>query len=429
MKRQNQLDKFASFMVNTVRLIFSNNRKCQLFPVRYLLQLLAHFKDNIKLSLHIVAVATDEYNYLIRDEYIKSSHYIFVPEILFDQVIRNDQLNWANLVYVNNDHRKIGKQILENNESLPTSADNNILSSILNLNELSLLVPMLICRKSVKSNCILVSEELYNNSMNALRLNSNQPIFVQLQSIHSKQMLPKLATKATISILDTPNELANDFIDTILNIYFQCPKILYLNHTYTIQLTPSFFDHKLYAKHFDIISRQQNIYFQCIDFETACTSNGSSNTSTTNSSTSYEKCTIIAKQLTNLHLTSCTHFTIPCERPSRITHIDMNCVLLKKYFNKLKESILPFLLPTRNANFLSKHIYPTFLIQGARGVGKTILLKSIEKHFGMQMYTVDCVELMSQIGAQTEAKIRNVLNKVVVCQPVIIALYNFEVIF
>lgn len=415
--RHNQIDKFATFMVNSVRLIFSNNRQCQLFPVRYFLQLLVHFKDKIKLNLHLVAITTEEYNVMIRDEYIKSSHYIFVPEILFDQVIKNEQLNWVNLVYVNNNnnnnhHRKIVKNNFVTNHQ--TEPADNILSSIFNLNEPSLLVPMHICRKSIKKNCILVSEEFYNNSINVLRLNSNQPIFVELQPIHTKQTLPKLATKATISILDTPHELANDFVDTILSIYFQSPKILYLNHTYTILLSKSFIGHKLYAKHFDIVTKLEKLYFQCIDFETAA-----STTINDNISSSTEKFTIVAKQLTNLHLTSCKHFSIPCERLHLISH--------RNYFNKLKESLLPFLMQTRNANFSSKHIYPTFLIQGARGVGKSMLLKSIAKYFGMQMYNVDCVELMSQIGAQMEAKIRNVLNKVVVCQPVIIALYNFEV--
>lgn len=411
LSRPNPIDQFAAFLVNTVRLAFPSHHQCQLFPAHYLLQLLKHFKDYTKPGLHLVAVSTEHLAHLIQDEYIKSSHYIIVPEVLFEKLNRSDQPNWANIMFASD---------TTTCESGKVRAD--ILSSILNANDSSLLVPMLAARHPIESNRIIVGEEFYNNCIRAQQLPSNRPIFVALQPMHTKQNLPKVATKATISLLDTPHELSNDFIDTILSLFFRCPQLLYPMHTYTVSLTKAFLGHKLYARHFDTVSRVEKVYFQCTDFEVAANS--------ASIPSAPEKCTIVAKQLTNLHLNSCTHFSVPYNRPTRLTHLNRWSSVgtaLNKHFNRLKESIRPFL--PRNANFSSRQIHPTFLVQGDRGVGKSTLMKAVAKYYGMQLYSVDCVELMSQIGAQMEAKIRNVLSKVIVCQPVLIVLHNFEVRF
>lgn len=405
----NPIDQFAAFLVNTVRLIFPCHRQCQLFPAHYLLQLLKHFKDYTKPGLHLVATSTDDFAHLIHDEYIKSSHYVIVSEALFEHLNRPDHPNWVNILFASDGTkaRETGK----------VRAD--VLSSILSANVSSLLVPMLAARHPIESNTIVVAEEFYNNCIRTQELHSDRPIFVELQPMYANQTLPKVATKATISLLDTPYDLSNDFIDTILSVHFRCPQLLYRLHTYTISLTKAFLGHKLYARHFDIVSRVEKVFFQCTDFETANASTGTPSPP--------EQCTIVAKQLTNLHLNSCTHFSVPYHRPTRLTHINRSSVgtALKKHFNQLTESIRPFL--PLNANFSTTQIQPTFLVQGDRGVGKSTLMQSVAKYFGMQLYSVDCVELMSQIGAQMEAKIRNVLSKVIVCQPVLIVLHNFEV--
>lgn len=102
---------------------------------------------------------------------------------------------------------------------------------------------------------------------------------------------------------------------------------------------------------------------------------------------------------------------------------------LRKYFVDLQSSIRPFITTngSKTNALSSRNIFPVFLVYGDRGSGKNTVVTAVVQSFGIQTFSVDCAEIVSQIPAQTEAKLKLVLSKANICEPLVICLHNFEV--
>jgi peroxin-6 len=127
-----------------------------------------------------------------------------------------------------------------------------------------------------------------------------------------------------------------------------------------------------------------------------------------------------------LHQTTTLNTFVPRQRLDDYCFIESYPRGLKKHFNELKSSIVPF-LDSDNSSLVENQIYPIFMLKGDRGSGKTQIVQSVAQYFGIQVYYADCSEIMTSVLSQTESKLTNTLNKAKICSPLIICLQNFEI--
>jgi len=73
------------------------------------------------------------------------------------------------------------------------------------------------------------------------------------------------------------------------------------------------------------------------------------------------------------------------------------------------------------------NIRPIFLVKGPRGCGKHNLVRATSKRMGLNFLGVDFVEVQTLTSAQTEAKLRIMLQNAQKCVPCILYLNNIQV--
>lgn len=359
-------------------------------------------------KLRLIPLPSKLYSILSHDEYLQSDHYVFVSEHTHDQMIVHKECNWMNLVFVT-----------EESDTRNPVNGNNIVSTILKKPNVSVLVQVLAAPANtpMESNCLFVNENCYHNCVTKYKLDDSNSIMVQLQDIQTAQHAPQLAKKATVFIINQPHEIPNDVMDEILACYFETPHILYRNYTYEIVLNKELLGTNYYAKHMPILGRLRKIYFRCVLLETE--------------DNPFEICAVVVKTLTTLQQSASINMAIP----RQLLHDTCSGLSpcpggLNRYFESLKSSILPFMGQANGSDSTADSCLtslPVFLLQGSRGSGKTSILNCVAKNLGMQIYGVDCIDIISQIASQTEAKIKIALSRANTCEPLVVALFNFEV--
>lgn len=72
-------------------------------------------------------------------------------------------------------------------------------------------------------------------------------------------------------------------------------------------------------------------------------------------------------------------------------------------------------------------VKPVFLVEGPVGSGKSRLIKAAAESMGLHLLEADVAEIQSLTSAQTEAKLRIILNEAEVCVPCVLMLQNIQV--
>lgn len=240
-------------------------------------------------------------------------------------------------------------------------------------------------------------------------------IWVNLRQLSTEKELlraiPEIGTKVNIYMLPNPYELPTELIDMILNNYFRLPQLWYKQHIYRIAVTTDLLGTAEYARFATILLYVKEVYFHCshIEINSGQTANSA----------------IILKDCTTLMQIKHTLSFLPKQL---IDNVSMNVAYpLNGY--PLYQSILKSLdvfLPNASTCLSSQQIYPVFMLQGPRGSGKSKLMRSVSKELGLHMYGIDCIEIINQIPAQTETKLKMVFAKSTISQPLIICFHNFE---
>lgn len=393
---------------------------CYFFPSFLLIQTynkLIELKKNPK--LRVLPLPNAFHTILIGREPYLSDHYCLVSDEIYDKHSLNKKQNWLNVVFGGS----------HNENRLDKSRSPDIVQTILNKPNSSILLPVIPVAKCQK-NCIFVSENCYQNWCIKNKLKDGQPLLVQVHKMTADQCLPRLANRATVFLIKNPYELPLDVTDEIITNFFTTPRILYRNHTYEIVLTEQQVGTSLYSQFFHIFSNLEKLYFRCIHLES--------------SDYAFEHFAVVLKGATTLHQSTSINYPISRQ------YLDEKCFVsscpwgLLKYYNNLKSCVLPFIGSSMTAPstasspvagstsvkkpLLSNRIFPAFLLQSDRGAGKRLLVNAVAKSLGFQQYMVDCTEISSsQIPAQTEAKLKLVLAKANLCEPLFFMLNNFEV--
>lgn len=398
-------------ILGTVSTIILSKRSQQLIPFYWLLKLVKAYCARMQSKYQLLPMPKGFYESVIRNEFFKSDHYLAVSDDVYNKFVSVKELNWVNLNFGNGQQSNRAM-------SLEMENDAEIVSTILNKpnsSNSSILVPVVqILNKECQPNCVFVSENCFQNFVTKYRLQS-EPIYVSIQELQNAQSICQLATRATIFIINNPHDISNDIVDEILGCYFQSPRILYRNYTYEIILDDSLLGTAVYAKYFHIFSNLKKIYFRCVHLESK--------------ENPFEIMAVVVKGLSTIHQTTSINYTVPKQHLHELCFVDSCPNGLKKYFNDLQSSIRPFITTNGNKtnSLSSRNIFPVFLIYGDRGSGKNTVVTAVVQSFGIQTFGVDCAEIVSQIPAQTEAKLKLVLSKANICDPLVICLHNFEV--
>ncbi|KAK5640545.1 hypothetical protein RI129_011356 [Pyrocoelia pectoralis] len=93
---------------------------------------------------------------------------------------------------------------------------------------------------------------------------------------------------------------------------------------------------------------------------------------------------------------------------------------LKLYVDKLTRAVRPFL-----KSYTIK-LRPTFLVQGAKGSGKSTVVTTLASSLGLHLFTVTSGEITASVYAQTETKLRHLFFKAKLCTPCLVHIRNFE---
>uniref|UniRef100_A0A1B0GMP6 Peroxisomal ATPase PEX6 n=1 Tax=Phlebotomus papatasi TaxID=29031 RepID=A0A1B0GMP6_PHLPP len=335
----------------------------------------------------------------LKDSIVQSDHAVFVGKSIYREFVPHPEIPWVNLTILMESRKKGDEK------------QNGIVGKILSRQNTSMLVPI-VELPNCQAGVIFIKESIYGNHLTKYKLLENHAFSVALGEFQMNHNVPQIATKATIALINVPFELPNELVDTILGNFFEKPRFIYRNNTYSVNLIEDVLRSSCFSRHHHIFSRLKKLHFRCVSLESK--------------SNSYENHAIILKNCTSLQQISSVNLSVPKQRLNDLAFANICPDGLKKYFDALRGSLEPFLNERRASLLAARNIHPTFLLHGERGCGKNSLVTALASSLGIHLYSVDCAEIVSSISAQTETKLRLVLAKSNICHPLIICLQNFE---
>lgn len=397
----NNQDELMRLLLYCCRLRFRNCPSFY-FPVFSFLQSLRKLSRDIRLrhaTFRVVPIPNLLFDQYQQNQLVHSEHTLFVCRTVFNQYVVEREINWINLMIRASCE---GGRKNEGSEGL--------VSIILNRQNVSVLFQ--ICPlDGVPPNAIFVKENLFHGLVERYKL-GERGFCGNLQRVPEQQNLPLVATKANIFLYNTPYDLSSDMVDFIMGKYFETPRLLYRNATCQITLSEKFLGNTFYTKNFSILAHLRSLYFKCLNLESA--------------ENSFELHGIVCKSLTNLHQTTTYNNFVPPQRLDELAFVPVCPFGLRKYQDELSSSLTAY-LKQENNSLIENQIYPIFMLQGERGIGKSTVLRSVAQSLGIQIFHGDCSDIMTSISSQTETKLISALNKSKICEPLIIALQNFEI--
>ncbi|XP_017837746.1 peroxisome assembly factor 2 isoform X2 [Drosophila busckii] len=353
------------------------------------------------------------YQLLIKNELIKSEHIIFASRHVYDTYAESDDVNFVNLI-VRESIRSKSKRATSTASNQTTDSD-VLIKHMLQETPHTIVAQLLpIENTHSHENCLYVHENFYGNLLDRFRSSkrSRSNCWVQLEHFSDEQIIPTIATKAQVYLLNSPHELPPELSELILSNYFNTPRLLHRGHIYRIELNAQLVGTAAYAHYYLIFAYLHEVFFRCVHLETK--------------GSEFELHAIVAKNFSNLVQVPHAHSFLPRQL------LD-NCAIATNYPSGLRQpyqllrSSLDAFLPRRSACLSSKHIFPVFLLQGERGAGKTKLVNAVAHELGLHIYGADCAEIVSQVPSHTEMKLKAVFAKSLLSEPLLICFHNFEI--
>lgn len=378
-------------------------------------------------NYRLLPIPPQLYERLTAGEFLRSDHYVIVPAHTHDQLISQPAEHWRQLVFMS-----------PNAGSVSVINAHTVAQACLKKPNASVLVAVLAAapHTPMEPNALYVSESCYENCVAKFKLDRDG-IQVQLLPMQPPgQRAPQLATRATIFTINQPYELPNELLDQILSAHFQQPRILYRNTTYEIRIDAQLLGTAVWARHMQLFQHMRSLFVRCVHLESA--DNG------------FELCAVVVRSRTTLQQSSSVQMPLPRRQLhpwcSGLTPYPAG---LEQYFGALRSSVQPFIgqmgtaapaeptsgdvsngrkspTPQPAAAATGLTAMPLILLQGPRGAGKTTVLYAVAEALGMPVLLIDCVDVVSPIAAQQEAKLRQALARAKLCKPLLVALTNFE---
>lgn len=278
------------------------------------------------------------------------------------------------------------------------------------------------------SNCcfinnIIISENSYFNLKRFFK-ESNDIDTIVLEIF--KGPIPSVANEVLLSFIKCPLEVPKDLQYAVLGTYFSSPKLVYIDDIHEIILNHETGGNSYY-KYMNICDTLKSIHFKCINI---C---GTRNT---------EMGYFIVKDITTIQEQQNISSLLPKKSFIYAENSIFDEQRIIKYYIQQKSFNISNICPDglmqyyeivieSLESFMGNHcllnILPVFLIQGPKGVGKSIILESVSKALGIRQYNIDCSEIMCPTTAQTESKIKYIFERAKIAAPVMLCMHSFEV--
>ncbi|KYM82398.1 Peroxisomal biogenesis factor 6 [Atta colombica] len=274
---------------------------------------------------------------------------------------------------------------------------------------------MIISVPDISKNTILISETTKRNLQNALRCKQldNSCFILPLEDD-----VIEFASEARISLIANPYDCTTEIVDVMLQNYFLHPRFLHVNDIFRID-AKEYAQDQFYSSGFAGIPV---MYFTVQALKV--NRNGCSN--------SFNSCYVVRGESALIQEAQ-VHDYIPQERVCSLcnTFLQQNKASNHKYPSALMDSLehlescITLFLKKDLAN-IQLNVRPIFLVKGPRGCGKHNLVRAISKRIGLNFLGVDFVEVQTLTSAQTEAKLRIMLQNAQKCVPCILYLNNIQ---
>ncbi|XP_072162485.1 peroxisomal ATPase PEX6 isoform X1 [Bemisia tabaci] len=225
-------------------------------------------------------------------------------------------------------------------------------------------------------------------------------------------LTPKIATKATVQLLETFHLPSVNIIDDIFHSYFSCPRFLNQYDIFSINVLKYFPEKFFAAKHFTPSSMQCKVVNIHAENES-----DNSGFLVSNNDTSLS-------QLHNYHgfLTDASCHKSHHKQDFKLVATPPLPKGFKKYFCRILSWCNLFM--RNNQNDLC--LLPFFLVSGANGSGRSTILKSVAKFLGLQYFKTDCLFLQTPTPGYADAQLKNLFSKFSTCAPCLVHFANFE---
>lgn len=273
----------------------------------------------------------------------------------------------------------------------------------------SLRIVPVVGSKIVQENTAVVTETEFYNIASSFGLD-NENFDVTLHSVPSIDLSPKIAALAEVNMIINEFDLSNDFTKEVLNNYFEVPKLLSVNDTFSIELTPEI-TAKYHFKYMDLVEANTKLSFNCKKL----VDNLQTEENNRNQPDNVIRAYFIVKGVTQLTLGENIHIIKPKDEYVRSRRKDLLKICpagLKHTFNQIQEAITPFinneiskcnkfLTNIKKYSFsilfflylllhfsddlsssLSSPIIPMLLLTGSLGSGRHIIVKTLAKANG-----------------------------------------------
>lgn len=379
------------------------------FPIYLILKFLEEIDFNYstrKLNFQLCAIPNKYFDFLCRDHDIQSEHTIFINRSVFDYYIYQKDVNFINVLL--SDATKKSKKL---------SCAERVVKDILNSPENSTkenksLTLYQVFPLNMPINKIFIKENSFWNFIDKYKLSSDHEIYVNMSMLAQNQKLPPISTKANIFLISSPYEVPSPFTDDILKEYFRKPRLLYRNHTYSIELTEEELGNFIFCENFQLISKLKRIFFKCVHLESR--------------ENPFDSFGIVMHNLTSLTQTTTINYQVPRQL------LDDHFITtypsgLRNIFENLKSSISTFITCESSKELLKvRKIFPLFSLVGERGSGKRKIMQAVARSLGMHIHFAECCDIISTLASQTEQKLLYTLHRATNCKPIIICFNDFE---
>ncbi|XP_018358507.1 PREDICTED: peroxisome assembly factor 2 isoform X2 [Trachymyrmex cornetzi] len=245
---------------------------------------------------------------------------------------------------------------------------------------------MIISMPGISKNTILISETTERNLQNALcckRLD-NSCFILPLEDD-----VIEFASEARISLIANPYDCTTEILDVMLQNYFLHPRFLHVNDIFRID-AKEYAQDQFYSSGFAGISV---MYFTV--------------------------------QALKVNRNGCSNSLNSCYVQNRATPNHKYPSALMEPLEHLESCITLFL--KKDLANVQLNVRPIFLVKGPWGCGKHNLVRATSKRMGLNFLGIDFVEVQTLTSAQTEAKLRIMLQNAQKCVPCILYLNNVQV--
>ncbi|XP_020288338.1 peroxisome assembly factor 2-like isoform X1 [Pseudomyrmex gracilis] len=270
----------------------------------------------------------------------------------------------------------------------------------------------------VKEDTVLISETMRRNLQTALRCEQLDESCFLLPSTDDDAV--EFAIEARISSIASPCDCATEVVDAALENYFSYPRYLHVNDIIKI-------DAKEYAR--DRFYSSASFAIPVLHFLVK-----SLKLYRDGQLDSVNSCYIVRGESTLIQEAR-VHSYIPrrhvCSNDDVFSREETQRTLktdagypsaLTESLERLESCVVPFL----NED-IQLQVRPIFLVKGSRGCGKDELVRVASERLGLNMYDVDLAKVQTLTSAQTEAKLRTVLQNAQRYVPCILYLNNIQV--